>query len=114
MKSTQKKTIYRQGDVLLIQRDSLPKNAALEKQKGPRVILAHGEVTGHHHSLAKGKARLYREPDREGVYAGIVEVAEAFTALTHQEHARITVPPGAWEVRRQREYHPEAIRNVAD
>jgi len=35
-------------------------------------------------------------------------------ALTHQEHATIMVPPGVYERRIQREYSPEAIRNVAD
>jgi len=35
-------------------------------------------------------------------------------ALTHEEHATLLVPPGTYEVRRAREYTPEAIRSVAD
>lgn len=34
--------------------------------------------------------------------------------LTHQEHGPIALAPGSYEVIRQREYSPEAIRNVAD
>lgn len=111
------KKMIRQGDVLLIQCATLPVSAMpVKAKKNERVILAHGEVTGHHHSLMPGKAKLFSD-DRTndtGVHAGIVEVAEALAELQHQEHASIPLARGIHEVRRQREYHPEAIRRVAD
>ena len=41
---------YRQGDVLIERIAEIPTTA--EKQnKSARIILAHGEVTGHHHAM---------------------------------------------------------------
>lgn len=34
--------------------------------------------------------------------------------VRHEEHAPIALPAGLYEITIQREYHPEAIRNVAD
>jgi hypothetical protein len=34
--------------------------------------------------------------------------------VVHQEHATIELPAGNYRAIRQREYSPEAIRNVAD
>ena len=39
---------------------------------------------------------------------------EAEVALTHDEHATITLPPGQYRVRRQREFAPEAPVYVTD
>jgi hypothetical protein len=41
-------------------------------------------------------------------------VLAAQAILTHPEHASITLPAGSYQVRRQREYTPEAVRPVAD
>jgi hypothetical protein len=109
-----KPQLIRQGDVLLLPIEKIPATAKRVNLKGKPAILAHGEVTGHHHSVTVGRAKLYSEPGRSGVYASTLEIAEAFADLSHQEHARIPLPVGAYEVRRQREYSPEAIRNVAD
>lgn len=49
MKKTSKH--YRQGDVL-IERIALIPSTAVKQKRAKRVILAHGEVTGHHHSFA--------------------------------------------------------------
>ena len=108
------------------------------KENG-RAILAHGEVTGHHHEVVDVATDLdpaeidipacdfFEEPDGRRVL-----LAHRSCLLRHQEHAPIALDPanpkqarqgdvflnpigdGAWEVIRQREYSPEAIRNVAD
>lgn len=106
---------FRQGDVLLVPVDNIPANAKPVKRENGKLILAHGEVTGHHHSV----------PVQEGVELVTAEAANELrmwlnittdepVALTHQEHATIMVPPGQYERRIQREYSPEAIRNVTD
>lgn len=77
------------------------------KQSG-RVILAHGEVTGHAHEIDIDSADLWKHAE-----AVFVRVKRP-TQLRHQEHAPIKVGVGALRVTRQREYSPEAIRNVAD
>jgi hypothetical protein len=99
---------FRQGDVLIEQVVRIPKDAVRQKPKG-RIILAHGEATGHHHSVDMDAADWWKQPDG----AQFLQVEEA-AAVEHQEHSRIDLPPGNYRVRRQREYSPEAIRNVAD
>ena len=44
---------------------------------------------------------------------GVIECGP-FTLLDHEEHNPAAIPNGKYEFRRQREYSPEAIRNVAD
>ena len=104
---------YRQGDVLITRIAALPKSATKLAREHNRVILAHGEVTGHHHSFCEETVDLYAPAVPE---AGVtyLEVRAAMAMLTHQEHATIRVAPGTYKVTRQREYSPEAIRNVAD
>lgn len=100
--------IYRQGDVLIERVARIPKDAVKQKPKG-RIILAHGEATGHHHSVDIDAADWWKQADD----TQFLTVAKA-AAVTHQEHAPITLPAGKYRIRRQREYTPEAIRNVAD
>lgn len=99
---------YRQGDVLIERVKTIPQAAVRQKAKD-RIILAHGEVTGHHHSIDADAADWWKTADDEQY----VQVKEP-TKLTHQEHSEIALDPGVYRVKRQREYSPEAIRNVAD
>jgi hypothetical protein len=46
---------YRQGDVLLIKIDGIPKQASAEKNPD-RIVLAYGEVTGHAHAISSRQA----------------------------------------------------------
>ena len=100
---------YRQGDVLLLLVASIPPEATEGKRDGGRIVLAYGEVTGHAHTIETDTATPFITPDGE-LYIVVDEVSE----LVHQEHAAIALEPGAYRVVRQREYSPEAIRNVAD
>lgn len=98
----------RQGDVLLIEVTSIPKDAKTQKPKG-RIVLAEGEVTGHAHTVDSRQAELSLT---EG---GVMFLTvEELTEVRHQEHAPIPLAPGKYKVMRQRQYFPEAIRNVAD
>jgi hypothetical protein len=105
-----KNKLYRQGDVLLERIEKLPKGAKNQNVKG-KVILAYGEVTGHHHAFHKGKVKMFKNPETQATY---IEVAEAMAALTHEEHGPIELEPGFYKVDIQREYSPEEIRTVAD
>jgi hypothetical protein len=101
---------YRQGDVLLVRVAEIPAGAT-PVEDGPidgRHVVAYGEVTGHHHSVAVADARMVKSA--EDVYLEIM----AETTLDHQEHAAITLPPGNYRFVPQREYSPEAIRRVVD
>lgn len=99
-------TMFRQGDVLVVRVEQKPKTA--KKQK--RCVLALGEVTGHAHQIHE-EAFLYVDADG----TKYVEVYGAEATLTHEEHGPIVLPgPAIYKVTLQREYTPEAIRNVAD
>ncbi|HZD08626.1 MAG TPA: hypothetical protein VE176_10275 [Candidatus Limnocylindrales bacterium] len=108
-------TILRQGDVLLVRVDALPKGARDITEDG-RIVLAEGEMTGHAHAVHEpltkatpnGKARLWNAGDER--YIQVLET----TALRHEEHAAIPLEPGVYRVGLQREYSPDEIRSVAD
>ena len=74
-----------------------------------RIILAHGEVTGHAHGITEGNAELYEE---NGVLFLHVESETAL--LTHEEHGPIALPRGDFKITIQREYEPKGWRQVED
>lgn len=98
-------TSYRQGDVLIVPVKSIPKDA---KPETGRVILAHGEATGHAHEIKTRGAKLFESAGRRFLTLTKTSILE------HQEHSAIELPEGCYEVVRQVEYFPEEIRNVAD
>lgn len=100
---------YRQGDVFITRvADEIPKDVKpMPREKG-RIILAHGEVTGHAHAIKQRGAKLVSGP------AGRFLCVTSAVDLTHEEHGTITLPPGNYRVGIQREYSPEAIRDVKD
>jgi hypothetical protein len=104
--------IYRQGDVLIRTIKAIPEGANDVTPKD-RIVLAYGEVTGHAHAIAPDEAREFSMADAAGIVRRFLNVVSEAT-VRHEEHAPIPLPPGAYEIITQREYHPEAIRNVAD
>ena len=94
---------WRHGDVIL------QKVGAVKGKKLQHHTLAEGEVTGHSHRITEGDATLYEE---NGTLYLHVESETA--ALTHEEHARIDLPKGDYQITIQREYEPSGWRNVAD
>lgn len=104
--------MYRQGDILIIPVASLPKQLKSVPREAGRIVLAHGEVTGHAHAIADKRASLFADPELAKIFLQVS--GDAPVALDHDEHDTIELPPGNYRVIRQREYSPEAIRNVAD
>lgn len=102
-------SIIRQGDVLLIPRNAIPEGATPVRRDRGRVILAYGEVTGHAHALIEPDVELLTADD-----VRYLRVDSVSALLMHEEHTHLVIPAGSYEVRLQREYTPEAIRNVAD
>jgi hypothetical protein len=103
-------TIHRQGDVLLVLVSAKELTGKFEKVplENGRVILAYGESTGHAHALSGKTSTLYRwEGNR------LLEVVKE-TPLVHEEHSAIALAPGVYRVIQQKEYSPQAIRNVMD
>lgn len=104
--------MYRQGDVLIIPVTSIPGNAqAIERENG-RVILAHGEVTGHAHAIKDKRASLFNDAKLAAIFMNVS--GDTPVKLEHEEHDTIEIPAGNYRVVRQREYSPAGLRNVAD
>lgn len=99
----------RQGDVLLIRVETIPAKAKTEKRDKGRIVLAKGEVTGHAHAIANRGVKVY---EHEGTR--YIRVHKKGAELKHEEHGKIALAPGDYEVRIQREYTPQAIVNVRD
>lgn len=106
--------IYRQGDVLVAEVRSIPADLTSVPRENGRLVLAHGEVTGHAHVVI-GDAELFTIGDRVDLEERFLHVeADQGARLVHDEHSTIDLPRGDYRVLRQREYSPEEIRNVAD
>jgi hypothetical protein len=88
--------IIRQGDVLLREIDTTPKNKRIAKDK---YTLALGEITGHHHDIL-GDVEIFRNNQSQI----LVNVGPKGALLTHQEHAHLQIPEGMYEVVIQREF----------
>ena len=110
----------RQGDIILKRVASAP--ASYKHIPAKRAIVGYGEATGHTHVLADVEwvvAPETSEDDLKQFALGrkmmpVFTVVPEATTLTHQEHATLVVPPGVWQVARQAEYTPQAIRTVID
>jgi hypothetical protein len=94
--------MWRQGDVMVRQVDSIPSNTAPIARDHGRIVLAYGEVTGHAHAIVDEAVEFVRTADTNQRFLRIMSASGA--ALRHEEHATITLPPGTYEVIQQREY----------
>ena len=97
--------MYRQGDLLFKNVTYVPDGIDCQKDG----VIARGEVTGHMHRISDAaKATLW--------VAGVVAYVRAIqdADIVHDEHDTITLPPGDYQVFRQREYRPDGWVQVAD
>lgn len=92
----------RQGDVMAIKVEKLPKG--LKKKKDN--VLVHSDSTMHDHTLVKGtvyvdeKGKLYADVPRK-------------TQIVHtMDHDPIDIPKGFYEIRRQVQYDKEDMVKI--
>lgn len=107
-----KRTIIRQGDILLVEIDELPKGL-----KSKDKVLAYGEITGHSHR--------FRESANVDVYIDHSKIqftnVKENSELLHEDHKfngkeeYLIVPEGFYEVIPQREMtlqsHVQIVRD---
>jgi hypothetical protein len=118
----------RQGDVYLFRIDALPDGAVEVPLDNGRIVLAHGEATGHAHAIADHTEQMGSVAADEIVEALIARckaklyehggdrylVVDAPVILTHEEHTAHTIPPGIYEIPVQMEYDAATMRRVQD
>lgn len=99
---------------MLLKVDSIPAAAKkVTKKTDTSVVLAYGEVTGHAHRISTQFAQEFNVTNQDNQTERFVDIKPG-AALTHEEHSVICPEPGQYRIVQQREYAPEAIRNVAD
>lgn len=108
-----------QGDLLIRRIDKLPAGVKPVQAVQGRFIVAHSE-TGHHHVIAERPGITWHAGDDPMVsYLQVIEATEQTEALLehlrgHDTHETLSIPPGVYELRRQREHAPEGWRRVED
>ncbi len=106
-----------QGDVMFrkVPTGVLPEGVKDAPVEVPgKVVVAHSE-TGHHHFLeAVPGVRHYVSSDPLIAYLSLDEASDVVHARPYDTHQTVTLDPGVWEVRRQREYVPGSHRRVED
>ena len=108
-----------QGDLLIRRINALPAGVKSVASEHGKFVVAHSE-TGHNHVIAeRPNVRLYTTGDPMVSYLEVVEATDAAETLiehlrSYDTHESIAVPPGIFEIRRQREYTPEGWRRVED
>jgi gentisate 1,2-dioxygenase len=108
-----------QGDLFLRRIDKLPANAKPMETESGAFIVAHSE-TGHNHIIKERPGvKVYVTDDPMVSYLEVIEATEKTEALlehlrVHDTHETLAIPPGVFELRRQREHTPEGWRRVAD
>lgn len=119
---------YRQGDTLLRKIDALPANIKpAPKDNAGRVVLAHGERTGHAHAFRDSTVcGFYMENadkrvSRTDGCPHYIQVGGSGATLNHEyingkkaEHDAIEIPAGIYEVAVQVEESAEFMNQVVD
>lgn len=114
---------FRHGDLLLTAVEELPDHEALRLTNKGNLVILEGETTGHAHRLSGGEVLIAEGPDKvldaltvtenavfeEGSrrFTMFVRIDEQPADLTHEEHRTIQIPPGIYQVSRQRQYVPQ-------
>jgi hypothetical protein len=102
---------YRQGDVLVMRAEHLlAAPFRVRRDRQGRLLLASRGAGGHAHVIDDPGAELIDDPLTGRRFLRLVTESK----LSHEEHAPIALPPGLYEVRRQRTYHPAATRLLED
>lgn len=105
------RTPIRQGDVLLLPVDKLPSG---RRHDYHQLTLAHGEESGHHHTLY-ATSILSKVGEMVVNDKRFIEL-DVEWLLRHQEHKELRVPPGCYEIIIEIEHDPfeRAMRRVVD
>lgn len=108
-----------QGDLMIRRIEALPAGVTPMRSDKGAFIVAHSD-TGHHHIIAeRPNVKMFTTEDPMVSYLQVIEATDAAeTLLEHlrsfDTHKTIAIPPGIFEIRRQREWVPEGWRRVQD
>ena len=103
-----------QGDLMVRRIDKMPNGLTPRAAANGMHIVAHSE-TGHHHIVKERAAQMFI--DETNAFIAYLKVAEP-TEIEHlrsfDTHEPLTLLPGIYEVRREREFGLEGWQRAAD
>jgi hypothetical protein len=91
------------------------KNKIIQAENG-RIILAYGEATGHHHSLAlSSRVTMFLDDGGNGsTPITYLKIEKDLVPLEHQEHSALTIEPGDYKVIIQQTFQASMSSSVQD
>ena len=103
--------LLQQGDVLLKKIDKLPNGEKKQIYDKRGIVFAEGEATGHYHLVKNIDVSRIYTIDGKRYFENDIPVE-----IEHQEHDKILIPAGIWEVGIIVEYDhfTEEAREVID
>ena len=103
-----------QGDLCIRRIDVIPAGLTAAKAENGVHILAHSE-TGHHHVVKERSAQMLIDQTNGLIaYLKVADTTELEHLRNFDTHEPLILPPGKYEIRRQREHVPEGWRRAAD
>lgn len=96
---------YQQGDCLIKPITEIAGDVQVNRN-----VLIEGEHTGHAHRVTEGQFEIYMQAQKIFLKA-ITEIG-----ITHEEHKKVVIPPGCYEIDQVREVDPfqNVLRRVQD
>lgn len=106
-----------QGDILISRVERIPDGLTERRPDRGEHVVAHSE-TGHHHAIATAGPSIVQLFGSQDPMTSFIRVSAAPAILQHKRphdtHEALSIPPGDYEIRRQREHTPEGWRRVED
>lgn len=108
-----------QGDLLIRRINKLPQDIKQASSKDGHFVVAESETHHHHVIDARPNVKVYDTENPLLSYLEVIEATDATETLLrhlrgHDTHETISIAPGIYELRRQREHTPEGWRRAAD
>mgnify|MGYP000494071684 CR=1 FL=1 len=107
-----------QGDFIIFRVNEIPANIEPIEAEGDHIVVAHSE-TGHNHVMERTNVQAFKEAgtkeaDLYKLFLLVDKPTEINHLRSHDTHETLLVPPGKYEIRRQREYVAEGFRKAQD
>lgn len=107
-----------QGDFVIFRINEIPANVEAIEPEDNHYVVAHSE-TGHNHVMERTHVTAFKEAGTKEVdlykmFLNVEAPTEINHLRSHDTHESILVPPGKYEIRRQREYVVSGFRRAQD
>lgn len=108
-----KNFMARQGDLLFVQVEELPKKNLKSRPRNElgHLVCREGEAKNHFHKFTDEGVALLDSEDGTESY---LQIEQEEALLTHEEHNPVEFKSGIYKMIIQREYSPQEIRSIID